>query len=447
MSDSECDPSLDPPVDSSADAPVEATDDDSSGQPISEPSDLTERPGVDMAPGFASAVLQTRARKARPFYGRHPWVLDSALVPPGQPIEDGSIVDLHNDKGKFIARGIYNSRSRIRVRLYTWDVGEPLDDRFWRSRLESAARLRKTLGYDDRSAAARVVYSEADGLSGLIVDRYGDYLVAQVNSLAIAHRQATLVPMLAEVFRPRGILVRSEAGVAKSEGLEVEDGLAWGEAPDGPVFINENGLRFGVDLSAGQKTGYYLDQVENRRAAAAYMKGRRVLDLFCYAGGFSLLAATAGGAREVIGVDSSERALAMARANAELNGVSNVRFVEGDCFRTMDELLDDREKFDAIVLDPPKFTRSRQTVDEALRAYHRLNRVAVDLLQPEGILVTCSCSGNVTRDDFLMMLSGVAQKTGRMIQVLDQRGASADHPIATNCLETEYLKCFICRVV
>ncbi|MCA9228394.1 MAG: class I SAM-dependent rRNA methyltransferase, partial [Planctomycetales bacterium] len=195
------------------------------------------------------------------------------------------------------------------------------------------------------------------------------------------------------------------------------------------------------------KTGYYLDQVENRRAAAAYMKGRRVLDLFCYAGGFSLLAATAGGAREVIGVDSSERALAMARANAELNGVSNVRFVEGDCFRTMDELLDDREKFDAIVLDPPKFTRSRQTVDEALRAYHRLNRVAVDLLQPEGILVTCSCSGNVTRDDFLMMLSGVAQKTGRMIQVLDQRGASADHPIATNCLETEYLKCFICRVV
>jgi 23S rRNA (cytosine1962-C5)-methyltransferase len=212
------------------------------------------------------------------------------------------------------------------------------------------------------------------------------------------------------------------------------------------VFIEEHGLRYGVDLLAGQKTGFYLDQRENRRAASAYLRGRQVLDLFCYSGGFSLTASRLGAAREVLGVDTSEKAVALARANAELNGVTNALFEQGDGFQVLDDFLAAGRRFDAIVLDPPKFTRTRQSVNDALRAYHRLNRVAADLLNPDGILVTCSCSGSVTREDFLQMLAVVAQKCGRDIQVLEQRGASPDHPVSATCPESEYLKCFICRV-
>jgi 23S rRNA (cytosine1962-C5)-methyltransferase len=217
--------------------------------------------------------------------------------------------------------------------------------------------------------------------------------------------------------------------------------------PDGPILIREHGLDYAVDLAEGQKTGLYLDQRENRRAAAGYFRGRRLLDMFCYAGGFSLTAAALGGAREALGVDSSAKAVALAQQNAQRNALGNVRFQVGDGFPTMQALLAAGERFEAVVLDPPKFARSRRAVDEALRAYHWLNRLAVELLAPGGILVTCSCSGHVTREDFLMMLLGVAQQTRRNIQVLEQRGASADHPVAVTCREGEYLKCFICRVV
>ena len=225
------------------------------------------------------------------------------------------------------------------------------------------------------------------------------------------------------------------------------DGLAWGDDPGGPVFVTEHGLRYGVDLAVGQKTGFYLDQRENRRALAAYTAGARVLDLFCYSGGFSLNARRWGGATEVLAIDASPRALALARANAQLNGESGIRFVERDGFEALDELVIASDKFDVVVLDPPKFARNRAALDDALRAYHRLNRQAVNLLNPGGILLTCSCSGAVSREDFLYMLVGVAQQTGRDPQILEQRGAAPDHPVAATCLETEYLKCFICRVI
>lgn len=400
-----------------------------------------------IAPGMAVAQAVLKPRKARPFFGRHPWVLDSAVDRLDGDAQDGDVVDLVSDKGKFIARGLYNSGSRIRVRLYTWDVGESLDEHFWRRRLEAAVAFRRELGLLEPSDACRLVFSEADGLSGLIVDRYADYLAVQPTALAMARRLEMLTPILVDLVKPRGIVIRNERGVTQHEGVDVPEGLYWGEPPAGPIFITEHGIRYGVDLTAGQKTGFYVDQRDNRRAAAAYCRGKRVLDMFCYSGGFALSASVIGEAREVVAVDTSEKAIALARANAELNGVSNIRWQSGDAFRTLDEVVATGERFGTVILDPPKFARSRARLDDALMAYHRLNLMGVLALERGGTLVTCSCSGHVTREDFLHMLSGVAQRTGRQIQVLEQRGAAADHPVSATCLETEYLKCFICRVV
>ena len=401
----------------------------------------------EVAPGYGAALVVLRRHKAKPFIGRHPWVFDTAIDRIDGNAEDGDIVELVSDKGKFIARGIFNSQSHLRVRLYTWAANEPLDDAFWQRRIEKAARLRSHLGYDEPAGAARLVYSEADGLSGLIVDRYGPHLVVQVNSLAMAVRLEGVVRLLVEHFSPTSVTTRSESGIAKAEGISPPHGTIWGQLPSGSVFIEEHGLRYGVDLVAGQKTGFYLDQRENRRAVAGCMKGRRVLDMFCFTGAFSLSAASLGGASEMLGIDSSEKAVALARANADLNGIANARFEQDDCFRALDSLRAAGQRFDGVILDPPKFTRTRRTAGAALQAYHRINRLAVELLQPDGILVTCSCSGAVGREDFLMMLSGVVRKTGRDIQVLEQRGASPDHPVSPTCAESEYLKCFICRVL
>jgi 23S rRNA (cytosine1962-C5)-methyltransferase len=388
-----------------------------------------------------------KPRKARPFYARHPWVLDSAIDRVEGDPADGDVVDLLNEKGKFIGRGIFNCRSRIRVRLYSWDADTPLDDAFWRRRIAAALQLRSQLGYDDPAGAARLIFSEGDGLSGLIVDRYADYLAIQVTAQAMAVRLPQIVPILVEMVHPRGIMIRTERGVSRTEGIDLRDGPYWGDPPEGPILIVDNGLRYEVDLAEGQKTGFYLDQRENRVAAARYFRDRRVLDMFCYSGGFAMAAASIGGAREVLGVDTSQRAVMLAWANVQRNGLQNVRFQEGDGFETLQSLIDAGERFGGVILDPPKFARSRSAVDEALRAYHWLNRLGVSLLEPGGILVTCSCSGHVSREDFLYMLVGVAQQTHRDIQILDQRGASPDHPISAACLEGEYLKCFVCRVV
>lgn len=393
---------------------------------------------------FAQAIL--KPRKALPFFARHPWVFDSAIDRwIGNPA-DGDVVDLLSDKGKFIARGIVNSRSRLRVRLYTWSASEMLERDFFQQRLSAAIGLRRELGLLAAGRACRVVFSEADGLSGLIVDAYDGYLVVQFHARAIAQRAQWIYDLLIQLLKPKGILLRMEKGISQEEGLDPQQGPVWGQVPDGPVLVEEHGLRFGVDLLVGQKTGFYLDQSENRLAAARYLAHRRVLDLFCYSGGFSLVAARHGQAREVLGIDTSDKAILLARANAELNRVKGVSFQQKDCFEALDELSAAGARFGAVILDPPKFTRSRQSIDEALRAYFRINRVAVDLLEPGGILVTCSCSGSITREDFRAMLAGVAQKSGRDLQILEQRGASPDHPIRATCPETEYLKCLICRV-
>jgi 23S rRNA (cytosine1962-C5)-methyltransferase len=437
------------------------------------------------ATALAAARVVLRPRKALPFYGRHPWVRDTAIdrIEPttiaGEHFLDldGQVVDLISDKGKFIARGLFNSQSRIRVRLYTWNADEPLDETFFRRRLEAAIGLRRQIGYEPAGlpaapaggagmksereglslagradgenggqSATRLFFSESDGLSGLVVDRYGDCLVVQPTSLALAQRIETLVAILQDLLQPRAIVLRSEKNVAQLEGMELAEGHVWGELPEGPITIREHGLAYEVDLHAGQKTGFYLDQRENRRAAAGYLRGRRVLDMFCYTGGFAMAARALGGAADVLGIDASKKAVAQARCNAELNGLDRLRFDTGDAFQTLDALTAQGTKFDAVILDPPKFARGKSGANQALMAYHRLNRAAVDLLEPGGILVTCSCTGGVTREDFLLMLSGVVQKSHRDIRVLEQRGAAADHPISATCLETEYLKCMICQV-
>ncbi len=388
-----------------------------------------------------------KPHKARPFYGRHPWVLDSAIDRiEGQP-SDGDAVDLISEKGKFVARGLLNGQSRIRVRLYTWDAVQPLDDSFWKARLEKAVQFRRQLGYDDHRGAARLVFSEGDGLSGLVVDRYADYLAVQANALAMAVRLQLLISSLVELTGARGVVLRTERGINRAEGIELRDGPYTGHAPEGPLEILENGLLYSVDLAEGQKTGFYLDQRENRKIAARYLRDRRVLDMFCYSGGFSLAASVLGGAKEVFAVDSSSKALVLAEANARLNSVTNIRFQCGEGFEILESLASAGERFDAVILDPPKFARRRGAVKDALQAYHWLNRLALTVLTPGGILVTCSCSGHVSREDFLYMLVGVARQCRRDIQILDVRGAAPDHPVMWSCLESEYLKCFICRVL
>jgi 23S rRNA (cytosine1962-C5)-methyltransferase len=387
-----------------------------------------------------------KPNKARPFFARHPWVLDSAIDRIEGAAADGDTVDLISSKGKFIARGLYNGASRIRVRLYSWDAGETLDESFWRRRLADAIQFRRQLGYDDPQGATRLIFSEGDALSGLIVDRYAQYLVVQPTALVMADRLPLIVPMLVELTAAQGVLLRIEPGIKQAEGLDLHDGPYWGQMPDAPLEIVENNLRYAVDLSEGQKTGFYLDQRENRKAAAGYLHGRRVLDMFCYTGAFSLAASVLGGAREVLAVDSSSKALALAQSNAQRNSATNICFQCGDGFKTLEELAAANQRFDAVILDPPRFAHSRRALQKALQAYHWLNRLALAVLEPGGILVTCSCSGHVTREDFLFMLVGVAQQTRRNIQILENRGAAPDHPVMATCLESEYLKCLICRV-
>ena len=404
-------------------------------------------PHVDTGEGLPTATIVLKPKRARPFFGRHPWVLDSAVLRVDGAPADGAVVDLATHDGQFVGRGLWNSTSRLRVRLYAFDAATKLDDALWQARIEAAVRLRRTLGLDDPAGAARLVNSEGDDLSGLIVDRYGDYLAVQVTALAMASRLDTICDTLQTLVAPRGILLRgAERGLAKLEGLHLADRLVRGSAPAGPIFVHEHGLRFGIDLAEGQKTGYYLDQRDNRHAAGRYAQGRRVLDMFCYSGGFSVACAVAGRAASVLAVDSSAKATTLAKANADLNGAANVAVETADAFEKLDALLAAGERFGMVVLDPPKFARSRASLDDALRAYHRINRAALGLLEPGGILVTCSCSGSVSREDFLQMLAGVAQRGRRPIQLLECRGAAPDHPVSASCLEGEYLKCVIARV-
>ncbi len=388
-----------------------------------------------------------RPKRARPFYGRHPWVYPGAIAGTEGDPTDGAVVELVSHGGHFVARGIFNSRSKLRVRLYAWNENEVLDADFFAARLESAIQLRSDLlGYSSPGQACRLVYSESDGLSGLVVDRYDRWLTVQFTALGLAQRRELIADQLVKLLRPEGIYLRTERGIGQLEGVELEDGLLRGHVPAGPIVIEEDGIKFRVHLAEGQKTGFYLDQRENRIALASWMRGRRVLDAFCYTGGFGLHAARAGAA-SVLGIDSSEPAMALARENASLNELANVSFRCADVFEALNELASAGEKFGAIILDPPKFARSRRAIDDALRGYRRLESLALRLLEPSGLLVMCCCSGVIGEEMLEDLLAEVAVDAGRPLQILARRGQAPDHPISVTCPETAYLKCLICRVV
>ncbi|MBX9579322.1 MAG: class I SAM-dependent rRNA methyltransferase, partial [Gemmataceae bacterium] len=300
-----------------------------------------------------------KPKRAQPFFGRHPWVFAGAIERIEGGPADGDEVEVVSGGGNFVARGLYNSQSKITVRLLSWEPDVPLDRDFVRRRLERAIHLRHhVLHLAGPDKGYRVVFSESDILSGMVVDRYADWLAVQFTSLGLGKRREMIADLLHELLNPRGIYLRTEKGIGKLEGLELHDGPLKGEAPPADLTIEENGLRFLVNLAEGQKTGYYLDQRDNRATVARLCPGKRVLDAFCYTGGFGLYAAKAG-ASEVLGVDASEAALELARRNAIANGLGNVSFAAADVFKHLTELAAAGRKFDVLVLDPPKFARNR----------------------------------------------------------------------------------------
>jgi 23S rRNA (cytosine1962-C5)-methyltransferase len=386
-----------------------------------------------------------KPKRALPFFGRHPWVFAGAIDRvEGEPV-DGAEVNLLSAEGDFIARGLFNSRSKIRVRLYSWEPGRALDRHFFRDRIERAVRLRDALGVRGPGRGCRLVFSEADGLSGCTVDEYAGWLTVQFTGLGIAGRRDLLADVLTEVVGPRGIYVRTEKGIGALEGLELHDGLLRGEVPPADLTIEENGLAFLVNVTEGQKTGFYHDQRDNRQAVARLAAGRRMLDAFSYSGGFGLHAAKAGAAA-VECVDASEPALSLGRRNAERNGLGQVVFHRADVFRHLETLIKEGRRYDLLVFDPPKLARNRAALPDALRAYRQLLKHALRLSEPGGFVAFCCCTGLITPDMLTDLIAQVGGEEGRDVQILERRGAAPDHPVAASCLETAYLKCFILRV-
>ena len=390
-------------------------------------------------------VVTLKPKRAQPFFARHPWVFAGAIEHVDGDPADGAEVDLHSSAGNFIARGLFNSQSKIRVRLYSWDAGRALDRDFFRERIERAVRLRDTLGVRGPGRGCRLVFSEADGVSGCTIDEYAGWLTVQFTALGIAQRRELLAGVLHEVVKPRGIYVRTEKGVGTLEGLELHDGLLAGDPPPADLSIDEHGLSFLVNIAEGQKTGFYHDQRDNRQAVARLAAGRRVLDAFSYTGGFGLHAARAG-ATSVECVDVSESALNLGRRNAERNGLAQVTFTRADVFKFLDAQVKSEQRYGLVILDPPKFARSRGSIPEAIRGYRQLLKQAVRLAEPGGFVVFCCCSGLITPDMLTELISQVAGEERRDVQILERRGATPDHPVAASCLETAYLKCFPLRV-
>lgn len=408
--------------------------------------------------------LRTKPRRHFPFLGRHPWVHAHALADPVAGEKGGAVpvvadvVELLDHDGNWVARGLINPSSRLRLRLYAFESNLEINDALFAQRVVAAIARRRLAGPIDPAAGERLVFSESDQISGLIVDRYANCLSVQFTAAALLPRGEFLIQTLLDELARRGtpcdrVVTRMDDATAKHEGVH-EAGLAeiarWqrgvvGSAADSVVWYRHNDLEMAIDLQSGQKTGGYLDQRTNHAAAAALMAGRRVLDVCTYTGGFALSAAAAG-ATEVVAIDSSERALELAKQNADRNQLSNVSFVQADCFEELKRMEQSGEQFDAVILDPPRFAGSRHQLDTAIRAYTRLNAAAVGLLRPGGILVTCSCSGRVSRSDFLNVLLDVGKRKRRDLVVLENRGPAPDHPFPVACPESDYLKCVIAEV-
>jgi len=382
-----------------------------------------------------------RKNEDRRITAGHPWVCSNEIRETHGAPGPGDVVEVRNAGGKPLGVGFYHPHSLIAVRMLSRSVVE-IDGTFLGDRLLRAAALRERLF--PGSTVYRVVHGEADFLPGLIVDRFGEYMVVQTFAYGMDLRLPLLSDLLEAHFHPTGIIERNESPLRILEGLPLRKGILRGSA--GTTTYTDNGLRFTIDLMSGQKTGFFLDQRVNRLLVRGFSPGSRVLDCFCNDGGFALHAAHAGAA-SVLGIDSSGDAIDRARMNARENGLSTVRFEEQDVFSALARMAEQGEMFDVVVLDPPSFTKSRKTVPAAKKGYRELHHLAFRLLGPGGILLTASCSHHILPETFLSVIQETAVKDGREIQLLDWRGAAPDHPTLPGVPETGYLKFGVFRVL
>jgi len=369
----------------------------------------------------------------------HPWVFRNDL----ERIQDaapGSIVSLETGTGKFLAQGFYSDRSKIAFRLLSRSK-QAIDANFWKNCTLKAFRYRQAVV--EQTDAYRLIYGESDGVPSLIVDRYAEHFVLQTLSQGTENLLPIFTEILLELFQPSSILLRNDQAVRELEGLPTEKKIVFGECPQ-KVRVFEGKIQYLVDLWSGQKTGAYLDQRENRFLAARFLRGR-VLDAFCYHGLFALHAAQSSS--RVIGIDSSQEAIEQARGNALLNGSTNIEFRKENVFDFLKAEMDAGQHYDGIILDPPAFAKSKENVKGATRGYKELNLRAIRLLNPGGILVTSSCSYNLSESKFLEILRECEKDSGSTLRIIEKRGQSADHPVLLSFPESFYLKCLFLQKI
>lgn len=386
-------------------------------------------------PEIQVSITQRGADRIR---SGHLWVYRSDVR--SAQAEAGEVVRVADERGNFVGRAFFSDRSQIALRLLTRD-DIPVDRSFLAGRIRAAAAFRERVVED--TEVYRLVYGEGDLLPSLVVDRYANFLVVQTLSQGTERRKEEIVSVLVEAFSPRGILERKDPRVRQLEGLERRVSLLYGEVP-GEVVAAQNGIRFAFDLFKGQKTGAFLDQRENHRAARKYAAGE-ILDCFCYQGGFALT--IAGHASHVEAIDLSPAAVEAARRNQELNEIQNVTFRKGNSFDLLKAYDEAGRRFDAVILDPPAFAKNRESVAAAIRGYKEINLRALKLLGPGGYLITCSCSYHISEALFLQTLAQAANDAHRSVQIVERRTQARDHPILLTMPETHYLKCFVFRLL
>ncbi len=388
---------------------------------------------------LATGLPQVRLKIVR--RSSHPWIFQKMVEKPATRLPGGSVVNIVDKDNQWAGRGFYNGHSRISLRVLTTDPAEAIDEAFFARRLQQASQLRREqLGLDSVTDAYRLVHSEGDGLSGLVVDRFGSTLVLEFFAAGMYRYRLAIQQALAEQFPGASFYWFSEDHVQKQESFDCR-----APEPPAPALIAEHGLRFRVAPGSKHKTGFFLDQRDNRKALSDWCQGRSVLDLCCNSGGFSVYAKALGGAAEVIGVDLDEQALALAKQNAQLNQ-AQVRYIQADLFFWLRDILPSGKRFDVVILDPAKQTRDREEIDYAVKRYLDMNRLAFQAVAPGGLLLTCSCTGLVSEEVFLDTLRRAAWQAGRTVQVVKISGAGPDHPFMLHVQEGRYLKAVFCRV-
>ncbi|MEP7183209.1 MAG: class I SAM-dependent rRNA methyltransferase [Betaproteobacteria bacterium] len=390
-------------------------------------------------------TLHLKPGRERSLKLRHPWIFSGAVHSVDGTLAPGDTVTVIGDDGQFLARAAWSPSSQIRARVWTFDPHEDVDDALFQRRIGAAAAARAGMR-DERHTGCRLIHGESDGLPGVIADRYGDTVVLQLSSAGAERWRDAIVAALAAQEDVGCVYERSDAEVRTIEGLPPRVGVAHGALPD-PVLLVEGGLRYHVDVVAGQKTGFYLDQRDSRATVRALAAGRDTLNVFCYTGGFTL-AALAGGSTRVLSIDSSAGALALARENVALNPAlpaDRAEWRDADAFAELRKLRDSAASFDLAVVDPPKFAPTAQHVERAARAYKDVNLWALKLLRPGGLLATFSCSGGVDAALFRKIVAGAAIDAGADAAVIGRFGPSADHPVALAFPEGDYLKGLLIR--